>query len=462
MKVALIHPGKTGAHTAFPMGLGYLAAVSRENGHEVWVKDMEIEPEGLEQFLTERQPDVVGLSILTLPYPLSQQIIRRIRKALPNATIVIGGVHVSAVKEESLLENPDADVAVLGEGENTFLELLEGKDYSEILGICYRRNGEVVENPPRPLIKNLDELPSPAWDLFPMLKYRATLPYGRTKYLVVVSTSRGCPYRCPYCSQPLGPVYRGLSAKRVVEDIEDLVTRYSIREFHFYDDVFTMDRKRTIELCDLLDQAKFKIKWSCNTRVDLVDPEMLHRIKKAGCYIIQYGVESGNQEILDTIGRRYKVDRVRSAFKASREAGLRTSAFFVLGLPGETDETIEDSVNLAKELKADYTHWSLLNILPENKMKDIFEQRGAKVYPAPVSALVWYSVEWNTKYLMFGEENFTYEQLNQRLNKIVKKFYFNPWFILKQVLRIRSFYELGELFKTAFKIVRRMLSGRPK
>lgn len=456
VKIALIHPGRTGAHTAFPMGLGYLAAVSRANGHEVWVKDMEIEPEGLERFLSERQPDVVGLTILTLPYPLSQQIIRRIRKTLPNTLIVIGGVHVSAVKEEALLDNPDADLAVLGEGETTFLEILEGKDYSEILGICYRKNGEVITNPPRPLIKNLDELPSPAWDLFPMLKYRATLPYGRTKYLVVLSTSRGCPYRCPYCSQPLGPIYRGLSAERVVQEIEQLVARYAIREFHFYDDVFTMSKKRTIALCDLLDEAKLRIKWSCNTRVDLVDPDMLHRLKKAGCYIIQFGVESGNQEILDTTGRGYTVDQVKSTFKACKEAGLRTSAFFVLGLPGETDQTIEESVALAKEIEADYTHWSLLNILPENEMKEIFEKRGAKVYPAPISALVWYSVEWNTKYLMFGEENFTYEELNQRLNMIVKAFYFNPRFILKQIIQIRSFYELGQLLKTAFKLLQGM------
>jgi len=209
-------------------------------------------------------------------------------------------------------------------------------------------------------------------------------------------------------------------------------------------------------LCDLFAEAKLNVKWSCNTRVDLVDPDMLQRFKKTGCYMIQFGVESGNQEILDTIGRGYSVEQVKSAFRASKEAGLRTSAFFVLGLPGETDQTIEQSIGLAKEIEPDYTHWSLLNILPENEMKDIFEKRGGKVYPAPISAVVWYSLNYTTKYLMFGEENFTYEELNQRLSKIVRAFYFNPRFILKQIGQIRSFYELAQLLKTAFKLARGM------
>lgn len=460
MKLALINPGKTGTNTAIPLGLAYMAGYARAKGHEVFVKDMEVQPDGLERFLSERRPDVVGVSVLTYPYLMAQNIIKTIRATLPNALIVMGGAHISSVGEEALQDTPEADLAVLGEGEATILEILEGKQPSEILGLCYRDNGRVVMNPPRPQIKNLDELPLPAWDLFPVLDYRINLPYGRTKYFMTLNTSRGCPFRCAYCSQPFGYTYRGLSPERVLEQVEDIVRRYRIKEVHFYDDTFTINMKRASKICDLLIESKIKLRWSCTTRVELVNPELLRKMKAAGCWLVALGVESGNQAILDSIEKGYTLEEVRNAFKWAKEAGLRRSAFFMLGLPGETRDTIQQSVDLARELKPDYIAWSITVVLPGTHIREIFKKTAKRIYAAPADALVWRPLRWNNRYVEFAEENLTHRELTAELDRISKMFYLNPRFMIREFLRIRTAREFVQVFGTGFKIIRTLLGFR--
>ena len=460
MRLALINPGKTGTNTAIPLGLASMAAFARDHGHEVFVKDMEVEPDGLDEFLLRNQPEVVGVSVLTYPYLMVQNIIKMIRKTLPGCIIVMGGAHVTAVGAEALEDTPEADLAVLREGELTLLDILEGKDPCEILGLCYRVNEKVVVNPPRPRIKDLDKLPMPAWDLFPVLKYRINLPYGRTKYFMTLNTSRGCPFRCAYCSQPLGYAFKGLSAERVIAQIKDIQRRYGIKEVHFYDDTFTINRKRTVELCDQLIREKINLRWSCTARVELVDLELLHKMKAAGCWLIALGVESGNQEILDKIQKGYTLQDVRNAFKWAKQAGLRRSAFFMLGLPGETRQTIEQSLALAKQLKPDYIAWSITVVLPGTTIKKIFEKSAKRIYAAPADALVWRPLRWNNRYVEFAEENLTHQELTEELDRISKTFYLNPWFMIKEFLRIRTWREFVQVFGTGYKIITSLLGRR--
>lgn len=455
MKVALINPGKSGTSTAMPLGLGYLAAYVKDNGHDVVVKDMEVEPDKLEEFLIEESPQCVGISVQTLLYPLAQDVIKRVRKTLNSTKIVVGGPHVSAVKSEMLKDNPEVDIAVYGEGEITFLEVINGvKLNQEIPGICYRLDDEIKMNPPREFIKDLDSLPYPAWHLFPISKYRIHPPYGRTQHFMNVITSRGCPYRCAYCSKNFGNTYRKMSPERVVSEIDLLVRMYGVKEIHFYDDDFTIDQKRASEICDKIIEKGLDISWSCTTRVDLVSFELLKKMKKSGCWLISFGVESGNQQILNTIRKGYTLNQVRDAFKWTKQVGIKTVGFFMLGLPGETKETIKESIKLAKEIKADYTGWAITTIYPGTDIINIYRENGARIYPAPAETLAWMPKQGNNKYALFAEENLTHKEMSTELKKIRDMFYFNPRFILKEIMQVRSVHGLLKLVRTGINLLK--------
>jgi anaerobic magnesium-protoporphyrin IX monomethyl ester cyclase len=454
MKIALVNPGKSGTSTAMPMGLGYLAAVIRERGHDVVVKDMEVEPEGLEEFLLKENPDMIGITISTPLFPLAKNIIKKIKTVLPETTLLVGGSHVTAVKEE-MLKIPEVDIAVYGEGEITFLEILESKPLEKILGIVYREGNSVITNPSRPFIQNLDKLPFPAWDLFPLSKYKIHPPYGKSKKFMNMITSRGCPYRCAYCSKVWGHSFRGMSPERVFKEIKHLYDNYGIREFRFYDDDFTMDMKRAEKICDLITESDIKISWSCTTRVNLVNKRLLEKMKKSGCFLISYGIESGSQEILDTIRKGYTIDQVRNAFRWTKEVGIRILGYVILGLPGETEETISDSIKLIKEINPDFCSWGILSIYPNTDIKKMFEERNAKFYPYTnwgTFSVVKSSDEYN-EHILFAEENLSREFLENKLKEINRMFYLTPERVINELLKIRSFREFTRTVNTGLKLV---------
>ncbi|MCP3685661.1 MAG: radical SAM protein [bacterium] len=450
MKVALINPGKSEISTAMSMGLGYLAAVAREKGHEVVVKDMEVEPEGLKEFLLKEKPEIVGITLSTPLFPLSKKIISQIRAVLPDVKILVGGPHVTAVKEE-MLSATEADIAVYGEGEMTFVEILEGEPLEKILGICYRKDGKLETNPPRPFIQDLDSLPFPAWDLFPLSEYRIHPPYGKSKKFMNMITSRGCPYKCAYCSKVWGHSFRGMSPERVLEEIKLLRKNYGISEFRFYDDDFTLNMKRAEEICDLIIRNNLRITWSCTTRVNLVNENLLAKMKQSGCFLICYGVESGNQEILNTISKGYKIEHIKTAFKLTRAAGIRTLAFLMLGLPGETEETIEETVELVKEIKPDFCSWGITSVYPNTELKEIFKKRNAKFTPY---------TNWGTftidaapnKYIEFAEENLSMDFLEKKVRELNRAFYLSPGKVFKELINARSFWEIKRIMNAGLKL----------
>lgn len=335
MKVLLINPKVNlpiEVRTSPPLGLAYLGAVSEERGDEVRILDMEVEETPLGQVLREERPDLVGITANTIQIKAAWRVAQEIKAemALP---IVLGGPHPTVLPEESV-KRPEVDVVVRGEGEATWADLcqrLEMKaSLEEIEGISRRKNGRVVHNPDRPPIADIDSLPFPAHHLFKMERYTNLQPTldtveGRSFSIL---TSRGCPYRCTYCSQILPRLWRMRSPENVVAEWRWLVKDLGAKEIGVLDDSFNIDRKRVLAICDLLiSEGLDHVPWIMinGIRANLVDEELLGRMREAGCIRTAFGVESGNQEILDTvIDKRLTLEEIRAAFKAAKRVGMET------------------------------------------------------------------------------------------------------------------------------------------
>jgi radical SAM superfamily enzyme YgiQ (UPF0313 family) len=331
-----------------------LAAVLEKQQYKIDVIDCQALKFTYEDFRSEiskRQPDIVGITSATLTYKSALQITRIAKEACPNCLTLLGGSHVSFWDKEALQECPSLDIVVRKEGENTMLELAErveaGKDYYDVLGITCRKDGKIVKNPDRAYIENLDELPFPAHHLWPIERLRK---HGTVIFPLV--TSRGCVYWCDFCTavRMFGRRYRMRSKKSVVDELEYLQKTFGAFRFTFYDDAFTVDQKRAGEICREIKNRKMKIEWDCETRVDMVTKDLLRTMKEAGCVAVWFGVESGSQQVLDAMRKGISPTQTIKAFKWAREVGLMTVANVVLGFPGETKETIWETIKFIERL----------------------------------------------------------------------------------------------------------------
>lgn len=377
LKVALVNPAQSAVYSQPPLGLALVAAVLEKAGHQVSIVEanaLRLQPEDIVRGVAGA--DVVGLTAVTPTINAAIAIARHLKKASPAMPIILGGAHATLLPEETLAAASEVDVIIRGEAEDTILDLLKvlelGQPLSSVSGITYRKDGEVVSNPARSKDTDLDSLPFLAYHLLPWKKYRPHPPHGRYPPFAAIITSRGCPYRCSYCSKPIfGNKFRGQSALRVVEEVAYHQKRFGIRELVFYDDVFTLDKKRAHAIADELIKRRLKVHWSCETRVNLVDGELLRHLKQAGCYSISYGIESGSQKILDTLDKGINPGQVEEAVRLSREAGLETVGYFMIGSPGETAETIQQTIQFAKKLKLDFAQFAVTTPFPRTKLRSM-------------------------------------------------------------------------------------------
>lgn len=375
MRVALISPKWNQMVNSYPsLGLGYLAAVLERRGDEVRIFDFGLDPRRpLEEEVLDVlafRPDVIGLTAMTTSYHSAEQTISLLR-AGTHAPMVLGGPHATVFPERTLREQPALDYLVFGEGEETMLELMEviegRRDPAMVAGLCYRRAGQVMCNPARPLIRDLDALPFPARHLFQLGRYPLYAPDGGR--MLTVLTSRGCPYNCSYCFKGIvGRTYRQRSPENLIQELKELIRTYGIHNFYFIDDLFTLDVKRLNVLLDMMIAEGLDIRWQCLARVDRVTPELLRRMAAAGCRQIHYGIESGNQEILERVGKRITLEQVRQAVRWTAEAGIRSKGYFMLGLPGDTEETMEQTIQFAASLDLDDAMFSLTTPFPGTRL----------------------------------------------------------------------------------------------
>ncbi|MCC6450992.1 MAG: radical SAM protein [Candidatus Aureabacteria bacterium] len=367
--------------TSMPLGLGYLAAVLRREGHGVHVLDFQIRGTGVAAMthaLSHRRFDACGISVTTPFSQAAYRVTAEVKKASPGTAVILGGPHTVAVGGKVFEDCPDADWAVFGEGEVTLPELLGviagRRDPGTVRGIGFRSGG-VVTTPPRDFIKDLDSIPFPAYQLFDLKNYHPMVAwYKRLPWANMIS-SRGCPHGCIYCNKNVwGRTCRLRSAQNVFEEIMLLKNSYGIREISFSDDTFTVNRERTVELCELLISADTPVIWKCSTRVDHVDAGLLRLLQRAGCYSVGYGVESGSQRILDYIRKGVTKEQIRAAFRDSRAAGLETRAYFMLNLPHDDTSTTEETIRFSRELDPDYIDFEIAHPYPGTEFHRLIEQ----------------------------------------------------------------------------------------
>lgn len=353
MKIALIAPPYPLEEIPSPpLGLTYIAAVCEASGAEVTIIDYIVRGYSktkLIQEITAFDPDIVGTNCVTMNFKQAAGILHTVKQANPHMITLMGGPHVSFDSENTLVLYPEIDIIVKGEGEATVTELLQvihdRKKWHTIKGIVFKDCDRIVTTGRRPFITDLDALPLPARHLLPMARYQAL------GYPVSIITSRGCPNQCIFClgRRMVGHKVRFRSVENIVDEIEKLQS-WGISFINIADDLFTASRPRVKKLCNELVERKLNISWSAFSRVNTIDKQTLELMKSAGCHSVSFGIESGNPEMLKRVKKGITIDQAKKASIACQEAGIRGHASFMVGLPGESLETMKDSLNLQKEL----------------------------------------------------------------------------------------------------------------
>ena len=369
-----------------PLGLAYVGAALEKSGFQVEILDnynLEKTIEQVKHEIERLEPEIVGISCASVTYRRCIETAKAVKEALPSCRVVIGGWQPSYMPE-SMLQHPEIDYLVIGEGEEAIVELAnsitkgEGKsDVAEISGIAYRRNGKTVKTPSK-FIQNLDQIPFPARHLLPMRIYDRVMPYVNMNPVDTMNVVRGCPYNCAYCETKKlwGSRVRAFSPPRVVEEINQLAQNYGSKGIYFVGDNFTINKKRTKELCKLMKKEKLDIEWVCDTRVDHVSRELLREMKAAGCRTIFFGVESGSARILEKLNKQITVEQVTRAFKLCREQGIQTSCSFMLGIPGETVEDMEATFRFARKLDPDWCQFNTYVAVPGSALYNEIMENG--------------------------------------------------------------------------------------
>lgn len=468
MKVVLINPPAeqtlVGNNPTFldeergcnpPLGLLYIAAVlEQQSDHEVAIVDAQAEAltcEALGPRVAAEAPDLVGISAMTFTLLDVVRTIGVVKQAVPEARIILGGPHVHLYPRESL-DLPGVDFAMRGEGDLQFVELCNRLDepgrWDEVGGLTFRRDGEIVGTPLAPPLDDLDAVPFPARHLTDVHRYSSVL--ARRHPVTTMFTSRGCPYRCAFCDRPhLGKKFRARSAANVADEMEACID-LGIHEILVYDDTFTVKRQRVLDVCAEIQRRGLDVGWDIRARVDTVDEEMLEALAAAGCERIHYGVEAGSDHFMDVLRKDITVEDAREAFRLTRKAGISSLAYFMIGIPGETEDDIRQTWRLARELDPDFVHVTILCPFP-----------GTEIYRNALAEGVYDTDHWldfaRNPQPGFQPRYWTREIPRERLEALLeqayKDFYTRPTYIARQLLKVRSWHELRDKVKAGLRVL---------
>jgi len=409
------------------LGLLHLAAMAREHGYDASI--VESDAEGLDEDavvrrIVERAPRYVGITLFTVGVWASVKIAQGVKAALPDTTVIVGGPHVSSMGRETLERFDCFDLAVVGEGEWALVELLRalegGGDLGAISGLIWREGDALRENPSRPIPQDLDDLPMPAWDLlpgFPEAYPPAIYDYPRGP-VATIAASRGCPFHCKFCdTSTFGARVRAYSPAKVVEMIQHLNARWGVRHIMFVDDLFLASRTRVTDFCERLLATGLRITWTCTARVDTVKPDILALMKRAGCWEISFGLETGSNELLVKMDKAARVERSELAVGWTHAAGIRTKGLFMLGYPGETPETIRATRDFVRRIPMDIMNLTKFTPYPGSPIY-------VDLYGTKIRTDHWKKM--NGMNFVFTPEGMTIEQLDRGYQKLLLDFYSRP------------------------------------
>lgn len=390
MKVLLIYPLLSRKRAVVdenkqfwpPLGLAYLASVLEGDAHKVEILDRDVilrkndlDFDKADAIMLDRirefKPGIVGISVTTPNMPDVAHLAKLIKGSFGDMKIVVGGPHVTGEPVSTLQEISHIDIVVRGEGEYTLLNLAQGKSLEEVDGITYRKDGQIISNPGRELIANIDLLPLPARHLLDMKFYtRPSRFTSRNLSLRTTSifTARGCPYRCNFCAGPL--VFNGKvrfhSPDRVIHEIEELISKYDVEALYFAEDMFLSSKKRAEELLGLFikNGINKRVKWIAQAKASIITEELLNLMKEAGCVGVEYGFESGSQRVLDLMNKKQKIEESLRAAELTRKAHLRFQANIITGYPGETAEDFRQTLKFIKRIKPNMVGFNIFMPLP--------------------------------------------------------------------------------------------------
>lgn len=463
MKVTFLNPPQASSKYKFlgvvapSLGIGYMAAVLEEHGYDVDVLDasaLELTYDEIGEEILKRNPDIVSISALTPTIGVALDSADKIKQVKPDTVVVLGGYHPT-FEFKSVLEEPSVDVVVRGEGEYTFLDLVRtiemGGDLANVEGLAFQdeNDSSLVVTPDRPVIMDLDELPFPAFHLFPMEKYKIL---NITTNVATIITTRGCPMKCSFCSSAAlhGDHLRRRSYQNVCDEIEVRLREQNIDTIAFMDDTFTLNKKFVRDFCAEIKRRNLKFWWGCTSRVDTLDEELLETMKEAGCITIFIGVESADQQMLEKMNKNITLSKTENAFRLARKVGIRTIASCVIGMPEDTRKSIANTIAFVKKLNPNYALYSLATPYP-----------GTRFYNETFKKNLIQIKDWS-KFTLLDPVLKTVDVSSKELRSIQKKaflkFYLRPGYLAKQVSQ-DGFILLRTVFGVARQIISKKTNG---
>lgn len=424
-----------------PTGIAILAAVMEGKGVATEIIDaqaMGLDEERLVGEIVGRRPEWLGMTATTPIVKGAYRIADAVKRALPETRIVMGGSHVSALPEEPLRES-SVDYVLKGEAEET-LPLLVGGSAPENIPGLHRRGagGEILSNPPPALIEDLDALPMPAFDKLPIDKYRPSLGNYRRLPCLGVTMSRGCYGRCTFCYREMfGSRVRTPSAERIIEILRILQARYHVREVQYYDDIFLGTKPRIHAFCEALGAAGLRMDWVCNLRAELTDAETVRAMRRAGCYMVDFGIESGDAAVLESMRKNVELEKTLEAMRTARAGGMRLKSGFMLGYPGETRASMQRTIATSRRADPDTAMFNIVTPFPGT---EIFEQCGRE---GTLLTRDWDRYDY--AYPLIGLPDATPDELLKIYKRAYRKFYMRPRVVWRWLRLVRT----KEQFKMA-------------
>ncbi|MFX0204107.1 MAG: B12-binding domain-containing radical SAM protein [Candidatus Hodarchaeota archaeon] len=423
-----------------PLGLLYLAGYVREDGHEIHVVDVPALKWSLQDtvdFVLSLKPDIVGLTAMTTHILNANAIADGLKRNGLASPIVIGGPHFTATPVETLQRSPSIDYGVVGEGEITFLELIQkisnNIDVKDLQGLAWRQDdGSIIVNSPRSMIKNLDILPLPAWDLLPNFPHAYPHNALETKRLPAASiiTSRGCPHKCTFCDRAVfGSVVRSHSSEYTLDMIRHLKDNYGIKDLMILDDNFLLDKTKLFHICDKIIEENMDLKWYCLSHVKFMTEDRLRKIKEAGCWIMEVGIESGCERILRLLRRTTPKSLIADAIKRAKKNGIKIKGNFIFGLPTETKESLEETIQFATSIDIALFQQTFLTIWPGCELSENADEYGHT------------EREWDKLghfQISFIPNGLTPEDLLRASKEAFRRFYLRPRIVLEILSSIRT------------------------
>lgn len=437
-----------------PINLTYLAAFLNKNNFECEILDanlLRLENKKIINRIMDSLPDVVGLTINIANVKESIDLAKRVKAEL-KIPVIAGGPFASSAYDY-LLKTGVIDVVIRGEGEITFLNLMKCfPDFSKIQGISFLNHDTLISTQNRPLIKNLDTLPFPAYDLLPNLKFYCGR--ARRKPMAPILTSRGCPFQCIYCDKGVfGTVFRKRSPQNVIKEIEFLINNYHIKQIDILDDNFTLDIKRAEKILDIIIRKKYDLIFNFpnGLRADALTPQLIKKMANAGVYKVAFGIESGDENILKKIKKSLNLEKVKTAVKLFKKEGISVSGFFMIGLPYETPQTMQKTIDFAKQLDVNFANFALVVPFPGTELYDIIKKEGKLTHPFEEGLESGY---YTVKEGYFELGNLDKETILKYQKKAYKEFYLRPKKIINFLTNIKSFEEFRWTFNVSLPLLK--------